>query len=351
MILANYMKNCLTPKTNRILLTGCSGYIGRTLAPYLKQQGYYVFGFDRKPCTAINLDGFIQGNLLDNVLLRYSLDGIDTVVHLAAAKDDWGLSDEEYFRDNVIATQEVLRVAGGKGIRNWIFFSSVAVMGTSNSPLDESAPIAPLDAYGMSKAHAETLFHRFAKEEPSARILIIRPSVVFGPDNPLNTNIYRLIDAIYNNQFVMIGKGNVIKTTSYIENLVAATLFLMNKIQRGVRTFIYVDEPKLSTAELVRWIYRLLQKSPPKWNIPLSVAMPFAYLADIAAVVTRKDLPITAARIKKFCRPTNFDAYPIRELGFKQPVPLDEGFHRTVEWYRSVRGSRGGVKEIQRGLH
>jgi nucleoside-diphosphate-sugar epimerase len=347
MIIANYMKSCLTPKMSGILLTGCSGYIGRTLAPYLKKLGYYVFGFDRKPCTAINLDGFIQGDLLDNSLLGHSLDGIDTVVHLAAAKDDWGLSDEEYFKDNVIATQEVLRIAGRKGIRNWIFFSSVAVMGSSSLPLDESSPIAPMNAYGMSKAQAETLFHQFAKKEPSARILIIRPSIVFGPDNPWNTNIYRLIDAIYNNRFVMIGKGDIIKTTSYIENLVAATLFLMDKIQRGVRTFIYVDEPKLSTAELVRWIYRLLQKSPPKWNIPLSVAMPFAYLADIAAVVTRKDLPITAARIEKFCRPTNFDAYTIRELGFEQPVPLEEGLHRTVEWYRSTRGSRGRVKEIQ----
>ena len=80
---------------NRILLTGCSGYIGRTFVPYLKQQGYFVLGCDRRPYEATNLDDFIQGDLFDNALLHRSVDGIDTVIHLAAAKDDWGLSEAE----------------------------------------------------------------------------------------------------------------------------------------------------------------------------------------------------------------------------------------------------------------
>lgn len=33
-------------------------------------------------------------------------------------------------------------------------------------------------------------------DDPEARVLIIRPSVVYGPVGPPSTNIYRLIDAI-----------------------------------------------------------------------------------------------------------------------------------------------------------
>ena len=177
------------------------------------------------------------------------------------------------------------------------------------------------------------LFRQFADRERSARIIIIRPSVVFGPDNPPNTNIYRLIDSIYNNRFVMVGKGDAIKATSYIENLVAATLFLIERMSEGVQTFIYVDEPKLSTASMVQQICALLQKRPPKWSIPLAIAAPLAHVADIAAAVTRRDLPITSARIKKFCRPTNFDATSLRNLGFKQPVPIEDALRRTVQWF------------------
>lgn len=333
----------------RILLTGCSGYVGRTMVPYLKQRRFLVFGFDRKPYPypATDLDGFIQGDLQDEALLCQILDGIDTVFHLAAAKDDWGLSDEEYFKDNVAATRKILHIAGGQGIKKWVFFSSVAVMGSSISSLDESAPIAPITAYGESKAEAEALFHQFANREPSAQILIIRPSVVFGPCNPSNTNIYRLIDSIYQNRFVMVGKGDAIKTTSYIENLIAATLFLMDRMQEGIQTFIYVDEPKLPTAAIVHHICCLLQKSSPKWNIPLEIALPLAYLIDIAAAVTRRDLPITAARIRKFCRSTNFDTKAIREIGFKQPVAFEEALRRTVQWYLTGRSLQDKGKQSQ----
>jgi nucleoside-diphosphate-sugar epimerase len=265
--------------------------------------------------------------------LRRSLDGIDTVFHLAAARTDWGLSDRQYFDDNVAATRTLLSVAGERRIKDWLFFSTVGVMGSSISPLDEAAPIAPINAYGQSKAAGEELFRQFAVRQPSARVLIIRPSVVFGPDNPTNTNVYRLINAIHHNKFVMVGKGDAIKATSYIENLVAATCFLVQRMKEGVQTFIYVDEPKLSTADMIQQVCSLLEKRPPRWRIPLGVAIPLAQLFDIVAAVTRKDLPITAARIRKFCRSTNFDGSALRTLGFRQPVPVEDALRRTVQWY------------------
>ena len=232
-----------------ILLTGCSGYIGRTLASVLKEKGFGVIGMDRRPYPLHPLDGFIHGDLRDERCLKQIPDIVDTICHLAAAKDDWGLSDEEYFSDNVTATRSLLDAGVARGIMNWFFYSSVSVLGPSALALSEAAPPAPQGAYGESKAAGEKLFRELAEKESSARITILRPSVVFGPDNPPNTNVYRLIDSIQKNRFLMVGKGDAIKTTSYIENLVGATLFLIEKMTEGVQTFIYVDQPKLSTAD------------------------------------------------------------------------------------------------------
>lgn len=164
-------------------------------------------------------------------------------------------------------------------------------------------------------------------------MLIFRPFTVYGPGHPPNTNIHRLIDVISNRRFAMVGPRDAVKSTCYIENLLAATLFLMDRMERGVHTYIYSDEPVLPTEALVTHIYRLLGRTPPSWQISLSMAVPIARLADVAADLTRIDFPITAARIEKFNRSTHFDASKIREEGFEQPVSNEEALRKTVEWH------------------
>jgi nucleoside-diphosphate-sugar epimerase len=316
-----------------ILVTGCCGYIGSRLVPRLQHQGFVVIGADRRQPVNSGLDTFIQGDLLTPEVLERGLEGVDCVVHLAAAKGDWGISDSEYHRDNVEATARLISAGRARGIQDWVFFSSVASIGPSTARVDEQADLAPANAYGLSKYEAENLFQQFSSEEPRARVLIIRPSAVYGPENYPSTNFYRLIDAIYKNRFIMIGKGESIKTASYIDNVIEATLFLMNRMVPGVQKYIYVDEPAMSTAELVGHVYRLLNKKQPKWHLPLSLAKPIASIFDVMALLTGIDLPITSARVKKFCTSTYYDAGAIRRLGFTQPVSNEEALLRTVDWH------------------
>jgi nucleoside-diphosphate-sugar epimerase len=316
-----------------ILLTGSSGYIGTRLADRLNEQGSIIYGVDREPYDGDSLSGVVTGDLLDCSTLEQMNADVDCICHLAAAKGDWGISKEEYYRDNLEATRQVIEAGVEAGVKDWVFYSTVSTLGPHHDPVDEDAGFNAIGPYGASKAEAEKLFHQLAENDPEARILIIRPSVVYGPGNPPSTNIYRLIDAIYNRRFAMVGPGNAIKSTSYIENLLEATLFLMDRMQRGVQTYIYVDEPALTTETLVKRIYKLLGKSPPSWHIPLSIASPLAKISDWTANLTGIDFPITAARIEKFNRSTNFAADKIREEGFDQPVSNKEALQRTVEWH------------------
>jgi nucleoside-diphosphate-sugar epimerase len=325
----------------RVLVTGSSGYVGRCLAPSLKAQGHQVIGFDRRPPTSGSLDSNFRADLLDGSTLDHALHGVDSIAHLAAAKGDWGISEADYYRDNVEATRALIRASRRVGVRRWIYYSTVAVLGPSDVPLDEQAPFSPVIPYGVSKAEGEKLFAQLAGDDPSAQIIVIRPSVVFGAGNPANTNIYRLIDAIHRHRFVMVGRGTEIKTTSYVDNLIAAHIFLMDHMAPGLQTYIYVDQPALSTRELVARICRLLGKRAPRVHLPLGVVKPVAYVGDALARVTRLDLPITAARIQKFCTGTNFDPAAIHGLGFRQPVDIDVALGAAVDWYLAHTGHAG----------
>jgi nucleoside-diphosphate-sugar epimerase len=292
-----------------------------------------VIGIDRvNPPGHSQPDVFIEGDLKDRSVADEGMRDADIVYHLAAAKDDWGISREEYIEENAGVTITLLESARQYDVHDHVFYSTVAVHGTGPEPKSEESPLAPEIPYGESKVKAERVYHTFSDDVPEARILILRPSAIYGRYQPWRTNVHRLIESIYKRRFVMIGDGDAWKTTSYVGNLIAANRFLVERMRSGIQTYIYVDEPIMPTARLVNWIYDEIGRTPPSWSLPLGVAEFVAKVADVAADITGIDFPITAARIRKFCTSTVFDASALRELGFSQPVSNEDAVRDTVRW-------------------
>lgn len=319
----------------RAFLTGCNGYIGSHLSAALKGAGWKVVGLDRAGDPDPALDDYVHCDLLDTTSYADRLEGCSTVFHLAAAKGDWGISDQEYERDNVDATQCLIAACQSTKVTRWFHYSTVAVLGPSSTALDENSPRRPTGAYGVTKSKCEELLENWSEKDPDAEIVMIRPSAVFGPENPPSTNIYRLTEAIFKNRFVMIGDGHAIKTTSYIDNLIAATIFLIGKFQKGIQTFHYVDQPTYTTGDLVQEVYRSLNRRPSRLRVPLGPVAMLAGLSDFLGDHLGIDFPITRARIEKFCTETRYNADAIEALGFQAPVDLATALEATVTWHIS----------------
>lgn len=321
----------------RILVTGCSGYIGQRLIARLASCNYEVFGIDRTENTKLPADRFITCDLLQVDRYRNLLKQIDLICHLAAARNDWGISRGQYYLDNLEATRTLMSAANAAGIRRWLFYSTVSALGASGDALTEESPLRPDNPYGASKAACEELFDRYVAEEPNAHVVTLRPSMVFGPGIPQNNNFFRLVRSIHRGRFVMVGNGRAVKTTSFIDNLLDAHMFLMGRqLTRGGRgheVYQYVDGPGRTTAWIVEQVYKNLDKPASRLRVPLAIASPLAMVADLTAAVLRFDLPITRARIRKFCTPTNFSAKKIQNLGFNQRVSDEHAIRQTVQWY------------------
>lgn len=316
------------------------------MIPALKRAGYTVTGLDRnEPAREDRLDRFIHGDVRAPQVLSEALGGVDTVIHLAAARGDWGIDEDEYYEENVGTTEALIEAGKRARIQRWIFYSSVSAIGPRERPGDEGTSLSPRGPYGGSKAQAEALFRGLASERPECEILILRPSVVFGPGHPPDTNVFRLIEAIHENRFLMVGDGSTPKSTSYIENLLAAHQFLMERMEPGLAVYIYVDHPVLTTGEIVSVVCSALGRKPPRWSLPLGPTRRLAVVFDWLASLLNVDLPITKARIEKFCRGTNYDASAIRELGFSQPVHNREALRRTVAWHLEHKNLQGRARQ------
>lgn len=227
-----------------------------------------------------------------------------------------------------------------RGVREWVFFSTVAVLGPGGEARDEFATHAPTTPYGASKAAAEDLFQTWVRSDPRIAVAIIRPSAVYGPENPPSTNVFRLIETLRSRKFIMVGSGATRKTTSYIGNVIAAALHVNDRLRPGIQVYNCVDQPVWTTGELVKEICELLRRDRPTWSVPLGPARALARVFDWAGSALRIDFPITSARINKFCAPTNYSPEHLRRTGFTQPVDNHNALRLTVDWHIEPRPDR-----------
>lgn len=330
--------------TKKILVTGCSGFVAEHLIPLLKEK-YSIIGIDKKNCK-LELDSFIKTDLTDEKNYHHLIRDVDTVIHLAAARADWGVTKEEFFKDNLEATKCLINVGKNTGIKNWIFISSVSTMPqNTNDLLDESAPFKPINSYGKSKMEAELEFNNLYKNEKNISLSIIRPTVIYGPSDPnctgiyraVDNNIFRLIDGIYNGRFIIVGNGKTIKSTAYVKNFVDSIMHLLkNNDSKKSKLYIYTDEPPKSTVELVKNIRNFLQKKGSGIMLPYFLAYPIGLIGDLISTFLKINIPITTSRIKTFRRPTNFRPSMLNKENFIQKYTTHDALKETVEWYKEL---------------
>jgi nucleoside-diphosphate-sugar epimerase len=321
----------------KILLIGHTGFIGKFLTRKLVEMGHKVAGLDiKEPSTEQKkiCENF-YGDILSYEDVMKSAKGVELVISLAAKHHDFGIKKEEYFRVNEGGTINLLKCMSCLGIKKLIFYSSVAVYGTQDSPTTEESPLLPDTNYGRSKLAAENAIKKWVMEDKTREVIIIRPTVIFGPEN--YGNVYNLIDKIYKRRFIFVGDGSNIKSVAYVENLVDATIFLIDHLKPGIQIFNYSDEPQMTTREIVDLITEFMPHTIPKFKIPLSLAVLVGGIFDILAKITGYNFPITARRMQKFNTSTHHKAEKIRQLGFKQRITIREGFKRMIDWYELNR--------------
>jgi nucleoside-diphosphate-sugar epimerase len=173
----------------RVLVTGATGRVGSRLVPRLLQQGEMVRALvrERKRGKPLEEHGaeLVMGDLRDAETLDRSLDGVDAVVHLAAAFRR--VPDEEAIAVNEQATSALGRASAEAGVRRLIFTSTNLVYGPGRGrPAredDAPAPDTGWGVYPLTKAKAEEALHGIGRED-GLDLRILRLAFVYGDGDP-----------------------------------------------------------------------------------------------------------------------------------------------------------------------
>ena len=169
-----------------MLVTGHNGYIGRVMAPLLRDGGHDVVGLDAglfEGCALGPDHDEVPGRRVD---LRdvgpEDLEDFDAVVHLAAISNDplGDLNADCTLAINHRASVRLAELARAAGVERFLFASSCSLYGAADptTAVTETAPFNPVTAYGMSKVLVERDVSALADDRFSPTFL--RNATVYG---------------------------------------------------------------------------------------------------------------------------------------------------------------------------
>lgn len=183
-----------------VLITGCTGFLGRQVTHEFLSRGYNVRGTTRSSPAKHQsiLDDFSAGDALELRTLDLNIDkgwdeameGIDAVIHTASPFSAYEPKDEmELIGPAREGTLRVLRSAHASGIRKFVITSSTAAI-SGATPTTKNQTYTEQDwtdlsrevsAYTKSKTLAEKAAREFASTHQDVSLTTVNPNVIFGP--------------------------------------------------------------------------------------------------------------------------------------------------------------------------
>lgn len=162
--------------TDKILITGCDGFIGKELSKYLYHQGYRIYGLGRRKKSENQyLSEYYSFDIGDPFYIQ---ERFRTVIHLATLNvnniEVRTTSFEEYFRVNVIGTKNLI---DGCYADKLIYLSTANIYDREENEIDEHSNINPRNDYEKTKYLGE----RVCQEHWKGDLLILRPVNISGP--------------------------------------------------------------------------------------------------------------------------------------------------------------------------
>ncbi|MBD3165732.1 SDR family NAD(P)-dependent oxidoreductase [bacterium] len=207
-----------------IIVTGATGFIGRTIAERFHEEGINILALGRDMDKGENLRRrglrFQRADIRSADQVMGAFEAADCVIHCAGKSADWG-RPEEFEAVNVDGTHHIIDACRVHSIHKLIFVStpSVYYSGRDRFRIREEDPLpAPRTWYARTKLKAERELLNASRD--GLQFITFRPRAVYGPYD--NTIVPRILALAEKKQFPLLNGGNALTDITYIDNFVDA---------------------------------------------------------------------------------------------------------------------------------
>lgn len=298
------------------LVTGGSGFLGRTVVRILTERGENVVSYDRKIFDDREYSfNQVQGDLNDlpTLLETIRTHQVERIIHTAAISHPYYSRDIPYqtVMTNALGTTHILEAARLSGIKRVVNLSSECVYGHNNE-LDivhESASLQPTTPYGATKVFTEKLAAVYT-ELYGMEIPSLRPGWIYGPGQIMQCYMKTLFRNALDGIPTYEENGRDYRF-QYVHVTDVAEACILAATVSGLKNYVYnvTAGTQISYAELVQYVKGMFPEAE------INVGEGTIDVLDANAI-----FDISLAK---------------QELGYVPQMELKEGMAQYVEWLKS----------------
>jgi 2-alkyl-3-oxoalkanoate reductase len=319
----------------KVLVTGASGFLGGHVVERLTARGDQVRALVRKTSNRAHLERLpgielFEGSVEQVDRVREAVEGVDAIVHSAGLIK--ARSTDEFFAVNVGGTSNLVEAARGRGLRRFVFVSSLEACGPSADGRPVSADQEdPVTAYGRSKLAAEKVVLS-AKDDLS--VVILRPGAIYGPRDG---EILEAFKSIQRGLLPLVAGGEAKGMWIYATDCADACLRAIDAEIPSGRTY-FVDDGcgPIAQRQFLADAERALGKRAfVRASLPIPVLMTVARGLEAFGRLANRPVMLTREKANMLLQHWVCSSEDTRrELGWQPQVPWPEGVGRAVKWYR-----------------
>lgn len=322
----------------KTLLTGASGFVGSAVLRLLLDAGHDVKVLvrpnnDRRNINQLSVE-ICEGDLNDAASLRRAVGGCDTLFHVAADYRLWVPDPDSIYKTNVEGTRHLLLSAADAGISKMVYTSSVATLGLNKNhqPANETTPVSLNDMVGhykRSKYLAEEAVQQLVQDD-KLPVTIVNPSTPIGPRDIKPTPTGRIIvDTIKGKMPAFVDTG---LNVAHVDDVAKGHLLALDKGKIGERYILGGEDMTLRS--ILMHIADIAKIKPPKICLPHDVVLPFAWLAERWADITKKEPFATIDGVNMARKYMFFSSDKAKQkLGY-EPRPGKEAIAAAIVWFK-----------------
>lgn len=332
----------------KAIVTGATGCVGRNLVDELLKDSWEVIVLHRKTSNVKRLKGLpiklMEADLHDyDSVLKAVPEGVDAIYHAAGNVSHWPLEAEIQYKDNVLATRNLVKAAEAKKVKRFIFTSTGATYLHAHKTPKEAETISC--DYIRTKLLSEFEVNAAIKRGLDA--VIIRPCIIMGKYD--FSNYSQIFQRLFYGRFLVVLPGSI--WFNHAKDVARAHIKAFEKGKTGEAYFL--DGNKTDWHDVYCRAAKIMGVKPPAIKTPLWVLRIIAYSMLAFSYVTRIKPPLTPQLINLL-----LPYIPISENELQKthidldyrPAPLDEILADCVHWMQEEGMIKAQSKNLTQTL-